>query len=174
MSESKMREGNISLVLDSYDDIFSDFDPRPYDIRAISGDFLQECRNASRDKDSSGIELRLLVPKSKRSTRSEGLIRKRLKNHFHKHFLMKRKEIVDRRHKGFAWVLAGVAFSLLATSLDLALGFSSKLVFVIAEPAGWFSIWTGFDHIVLLPKEMKTELEFYRKMSNADIVFANY
>ncbi|MBI2151367.1 hypothetical protein HYU21_01420, partial [Candidatus Woesearchaeota archaeon] len=38
--EFEVREGNISLVLDSYDDIFSDFDPRDYSEKALSEDFL--------------------------------------------------------------------------------------------------------------------------------------
>ena len=41
---------DIPLVLDSYDDIFSDFDPRPYSERAMSGDFLLECKKASAEK----------------------------------------------------------------------------------------------------------------------------
>ena len=38
--EVELREGNISLVLDSYDDLFSDFDPRDYSQKALSDDFL--------------------------------------------------------------------------------------------------------------------------------------
>lgn len=28
----KLREGSISIVLDSYEGLFSDFDPRPYNL----------------------------------------------------------------------------------------------------------------------------------------------
>lgn len=43
-------KAEISLVLDTYDDIFSDFDPRPYGERALSSDFLDEAKKAARDK----------------------------------------------------------------------------------------------------------------------------
>ena len=39
---SSPKEGNVSLVLESYNDIFSDFDPRNYSERALSDDFLIE------------------------------------------------------------------------------------------------------------------------------------
>ena len=31
-----LSKGEISILLDTYDDIFSDFDPRPYSQRALS------------------------------------------------------------------------------------------------------------------------------------------
>ena len=34
--------GAVSLWLDTYEDIFSDFDPRPYGQRALSEDFVAE------------------------------------------------------------------------------------------------------------------------------------
>ena len=35
-----LKKGEISLLLDSYTGIFSDFDPRPYAERTLSDDFL--------------------------------------------------------------------------------------------------------------------------------------
>ena len=52
---------NISLSLNSYDDIFSGFDPRPYSQRALSDDFLAESKRASRDKELDGVELIFLI-----------------------------------------------------------------------------------------------------------------
>jgi len=62
---TNLREGNISLILDSYDDIFSDFDPGDYSERALSDDFLSECKKAAVNKEER-LELRFLVPKTKR------------------------------------------------------------------------------------------------------------
>ena len=81
-----MREGNISLILEEYNDIFSDFDPRPYEHKALSDDFLTECRKAARDKDVHELELRLLMPKEIRNLDDEAKIKHRLHEHFHKHF----------------------------------------------------------------------------------------
>ena len=83
------KHGNISLILDSYNDIFSSFDPRPYNEKALSDDFLIECKRAARDKDDHGFELILSVPKLKRNVNDEFKIKKRLREHFHKHSLEK-------------------------------------------------------------------------------------
>ena len=57
-----LREGNISLILDDYNDLFSDFDPRHYSERALSDDFLAESKRASRDKPAGSLEVKFLVP----------------------------------------------------------------------------------------------------------------
>ena len=77
---------NISLLLDTYDDIFSDFDPRSYSQRALSDDFLLEAKKASRDKVSGKIELNFLVPAAARDIKQEAIIKKRLREHFRKHY----------------------------------------------------------------------------------------
>jgi hypothetical protein len=104
--QEMIKAGNISLVLDSYDDIFSDFDPRPYSEKPLSDDFLIECKRAARDKEA-GLELRLLVPKQKRNIYEEAKIKKRLKNHFQKHFHEKAKEIKALKREGFIWFFIG-------------------------------------------------------------------
>ena len=81
----EFREGNISLILDSYDDIFSDFDPRSYSEKALSDDFLEECKKAAKDKEERP-ELRLLVQKNKRDYKDEIRIKKRLREHFQRHY----------------------------------------------------------------------------------------
>jgi len=86
-----IREGNISMILDSYDDIFSDFDPRPYEQKALSDDFLVECKKAAEDKKTE-VELRMLIPQTKRNPEAESKIKKRLRNHFQSHYKQKQEE----------------------------------------------------------------------------------
>ncbi len=80
--EKLLRMSEISLWLDHYDDIFSNFDPRPYSQKALSDDFLLETKRASRDKVSGQIELKFLVKAEMRNKKQENLIRRRLKEHF--------------------------------------------------------------------------------------------
>ena len=65
-----LAQGSISLLLDSYDDIFSDFDPRPFTHRAVSDDFLIEAKRAALDKDGT-LELRFLIPRQHRKSDTE-------------------------------------------------------------------------------------------------------
>ena len=71
----ELRQANISLILDSYEDIFSSFDPREYSERALSDDFLIECNHAAMDK-GEGIELILSMPKNKRNFNEGGFSKK--------------------------------------------------------------------------------------------------
>jgi hypothetical protein len=171
--EVLMREGNISLILDSYDDIFSDFDPRPYAQKTLSDDFLLECKKAASDKEKE-IELRLLAPKHRRKPEDEKEIRKRLKNHFQKHYLEKQQEQKKMRMWGIMASLLGALLILIATLLYEHKGFLFNLLVVLFEPAGWFTIWVGMEKIFIDPKEKVPDIKFYKKMARAKIGFYSY
>lgn len=170
-----LREGNISLILDSYDDLFSDFDPRPYSEKALSDDFKHECTKAARDKEKNGFELRLLVPQAKRSLKDEILIKRRLHEHFHKHSLEKKDEMAIIFREGIVWVSISIVLILAATYLrDYQTSFLMKLLLVLFEPAGWFSVWTGLDKLFFGSKDLKRDYEFYTKMALSKIDFFSY
>jgi len=173
LTEENFRQGNVSLILDSYDDLFSDFDPRPYHERAISGDFLDECKRAARDKEQ-GMELRLLIPHEKRKINEEVKIIKRFKSHFQKHFKEKGKEIINIRKEGIQWFLIGGAIIFASTFLYRLEGFLFNFLFVLSEPAGWFTLWTGLDKIFNESKKPEPDLGFNKKMSSAEISFIGY
>ncbi len=170
-----LREGNISLILDSYDDIFSDFDPRPYSEKTLSDDFLLECKKAAVGKEKH-IELRLLVPKHKRNLDDEGEIKRRLKNHFQKHCKEKEEEKGAIRKKGFIWFLTGAALIMIATLLytQTYRGLLFTMLFVLLEPAGWFTAWNGLEKIFIEPEQKVPDLKFYKKMSKLKIGFYSY
>ena len=171
--EVDLREGNISLVLNSYNDLFSDFDPRKYSERALSDDFLIECKRAARDKDI-GVELRLLIPRKKRNLKDEEEINRRLKNHFHKHFKEKESEIKSIKREGILWCILGTIFILIAAFLFTKKGYLFNVLVVLLEPAGWFSFWEGLGKIFIVSKERNPDFDFYKKMSSAEISFNNY
>ena len=178
-SEAKkeiLDESEISLVLDTYDDIFSDFDPRHFSTRALSQDFLLEAKRASRDKDG-GIELRFLIPVGERNVMHESLIKQRLKEHFVKHNLNLLNDIRNFRKKAGLLIAVGACLGLIDVGLvnfinmgDLA----KSAVEIILQPASWFNIWVGIEHLMFLPDNMAEEEKFYRKMAHAHISFAPY
>ncbi|MBI3333936.1 hypothetical protein HYZ97_00420 [Candidatus Pacearchaeota archaeon] len=167
---------SISLTLATYNDIFSSFDPRQYLQRALSDDFLQEIRRASRDKTSGAVELRFLMPAAKRSYNDEVLIRRRLREHFKKHYLEALHEYRRTLGNGIFMALLGMAFIIIATSIATFSpeSFFHHLLVVILEPAGWFTAWTGLDQLFYTAREKKPYLDFYEKMSNGEVVFLSY
>lgn len=176
--EEKMREGNISLILEDYGDIFSDFDPRGYSERGLSDDFLIQCRRAVKDQEykAEGFELRLLVPKTKRSLADESKIRSRMKSHFNKHFKQEEKTMKALKTEGIIWFFIGVILITLAAYVEhyTSVNFIFNILFVILEPAGWFTAWSGLDKFFINSRENKPEFDFYRKMASCNINFISY
>ena len=173
ISEYTVREGNISLILDSYDDIFSDFDPRGYSERSLSDDFLAECKKVARDKGEK-LELRLMVPRKLRNIRDEIKIKKRLKSHFHRHYLEKYEEVKKVKREGAAWFLIGAMLMIISTALYGETKFLYKLLEVMLVPASWFMFWEGLDKIFISSREKEPDYKFYKKMAHAQIFFLSY
>jgi len=171
-----LRMSEVSLILDTYDDIFSDFDPRPYSTRALSDDFLLEVKKATKDKPSGTVELKFMMPHHSRNLVSENLIKRRLKEHFKRHYILAIDDVKKIRNKGISMTLAGVVMLMLSAylrSLSYINLFTHFFIFLF-EPAGWFTAWTGLDQIFYGVREMEPDLKFYEKMSQAEINFLPY
>ena len=170
-----LAKGEISLWIDNYDDIFSDFDPRSYSQRALSDDFLIEAKKAVREAKGVLI-LRFLVPTSVRNNQQESMIRRRLREHFRKHHDNAEREMRGLVRNGILLALGGFALMLAAAFIAHAQreSFLSIFLTVLFEPAGWFMVWYGMDKIFYTAKEKRTELDFYQKMSKVDIDFDSY
>ncbi len=171
-----LQKSEISLWLDHYDDIFSDFDPRPYSQRGISDDFLKEARKAVREVKPGVLELRFLVPGNHRRADHEAMIRKRLREHFKKHADLLHNEQKGMRRKGAIVSVMGFLLLIIAATIEHYHkdSFLWSLVAIAMEPAGWFSIWMGLDYIISKSKEKVSEKEFYRNMAKAEIKFDAY
>jgi len=172
--EMTLREGNVSLILDSYVDIFSDFDPRPFSERSLSQDFLEECKRAARDQH--GItELRLMIPRHKKDPREEMKIKTRLLEHFQKHFHEKEEEMRKIKRTGIIWVLLGAVILSVIILLMINAGEKSWIsLLAILEIPCWFLVWEGMGKIFLTAEEKFPEEEFYRKMARVRVIFLDY
>jgi hypothetical protein len=163
-------EKEIPLILNSYNDRFSNFDPRPYSQRALSKDFVLECQKASADKKGD-IELKLFIKKEARNLKEEELIIKRIKDHFRKHFLEKKKELFNLRLIGFIWFFVGCLMIVITTFFGQEGNFIVRMLVAIAHPAGWFFLWEGMGKIIIHSKEKKEEHIFHKKMNKIKISF---
>ena len=174
--EQKLLEmSEISIWIDSYDDIFSDFDPRPYSNRSLSDDFLAEAKKASRDKEGK-LELRLLISEDNRNSRNEQVIKKRLHDHFNKHASSLKKEFFYERKKGILLAFLGIFLMLLATYVHYLKinGLLSDFLTILLEPAGWFTMWVALDKIFFKNEIKVSQYKFYERMSKCEIIFAAY
>jgi len=166
----------LSLWLDTYDDIFSDFDPRPFTQRSLSVDFLDEIKRASRDKVSGQIELRFLIPEKDRNSDTESQIKKRLKEYFKKHYEGLKKKKNKNFIKAILFIILGFAmliFAAFIASLGKP-GFGYSAIVIFLEPAGWFTFWFSLEQLFESFSQTQPELEFHSKMAKAEISFISY
>jgi hypothetical protein len=179
LHQNSLETQQISLKLEHYDDIFSDFDIRPYSKRALSVDFLDEIKRASTDKHDDGVELVLHVPETLHNETDETMIQKRLDGHFEKHYHLLLKEKRRVLGLGLTMVVLGIISMIIATLIifrdpthDVVLSF----LVVFLEPAAWFLLWEGMDQIVFHSKNINPELNFYRTMhkSSGHLYFKTY
>jgi hypothetical protein len=172
-----LQMSEISLVLDTYDDIFSDFDPRTLDKRSLSDDFLVEIKRATREKKYGVIELNFLIPLEQQKQSKEEMIRKRLHEHFRRHYELIKKEVDAVRRKGAVMVIIGLILSILAAIYvypNESHNILNNIILVLIEPAAWFTIWEGANKIFDTWKQQLHELEFYKKMIKSEITFTAY
>jgi len=167
----------ISIWLDTYEDIFSDFDPRQYNERSLSVDFLEEAKRASRDKPSGNLQLKFVMPAKMKNPYHEAQIKKRLQEHFKRHHMLLHKEASNTFKKGMIFTVIGIVVMFLASFILFKAEQKTLLVdflVILLEPAGWFLFWEGLNIIVFKSKEISPELEFYRKMAHCEIRFYYY
>ena len=158
----------IYLRLGQYKDIFSDFDIRPYSVRALSVDFLDEIKRASSGMGGDGVEIIFHI--KERNEQIEETIKERLAAHFERHF----KLLLNEKHKvvgmGLVMVLLGVVSMIAATLIlfgDTTKDMLTSFLIVFLEPAAWFLLWEGMDQVIFNSKKINPELNFYRKMSRS-------
>jgi hypothetical protein len=171
-----LSKSELSIWLDDYDDVFSDFDSRPISERSLSDDFLVEVRKMVREKPTGHVELKLLIPAAKRNKEIEGIAIKNLHTYFRHAAATISEEIRKTRRRGI--LLTALGFLLMLATAYIV-GISNHSFFfnalqIVLEPSGWFIVWTGMDNILYTSRNRKPNLEFNTKMAHAEIIFVTY
>jgi hypothetical protein len=156
------------IALDSYDDIFSDFDPSPYERRILSDDFLRELRRRHAEKRKGEFVVNFTLPGSLRSEKTEALVRKRIKDYFKARLRETGKEGKDKLRKGVLRLLVGVAISL---SLIVFPQLDSAPLLTIFSVLIWYVLWSGFEEIFEVSSRLKRKQAFYDKFLRAEYNF---
>lgn len=176
--ENLLKKGEVSLVIEDYDEIFSDFDPRPFSHRALSVDFLDEARRATRELGESGFELNFLIPASKKSIEKEKVIKGRLKEHFKKHYDLVEKEQSGIVGQGIIFTIFGFIFMMIGAFVLVHYGarvsILKEMLIIVLQPGGWFLLWEGLELLIFGTKVKRSDLEFYKRMTRANIGFSHY
>lgn len=164
----------ITIAIDSWDDVFSDFDPSPIDQRILSEDFLSELKKRYRETQRGNFIITIYAPALLKDDLTEKLVTKRLKQYFRFRYLSISKEVMTAIRKGFIFVIGGiVSLSVLTllTYFKMLERLALELMGIILMPLGWFGIWEGFSRIIEPTPLLKQEQELFAKLSHASIKF---
>ena len=166
----------ISVLLDSYDDIFSDFDPSDYTERTLSDDFLNQVRKLSRNKAGKKASLKLLIPKVKSNVTLEKTITKRLHSYFKEEYQLLSVEIKKADRRDYLLSALGILMMVIASYISYMQPEKYHLHFLVVlfEPGGWFLLWSGLDRLIYSSKGSRKELGFFSKMIKSDVKFIAY
>ena len=72
----------IGIVIDTWDDIFLDFDPSPMPDRTLSVDFIDEVKKRYRERCRKNVILTVYAPESLASTTAEQIVIERIREYF--------------------------------------------------------------------------------------------
>ncbi len=160
----------IAIVIDTWDDVFSDFDPRPLNMRTVSGDFIEELKKRYRETRTGNFVIAIYAPIALKDEKSEYMVRQRLKKHFYHMFLQKKKRITRLRIRGVIFVLVGIcslSFLTMATYLKFLNVLTLDILAIILMPLGWFGFWEGLSKLIDNSPVFVQEEMLFGKMSKA-------
>ncbi len=164
---------DLNFWIDSYNDLFSDFDSRPYSERAISDDFISELNKLTEEKDDFIKTIIFQVPAKVRDEKTEAVITDRLTNGLLNQYIRFSKELNRSRRNGILMTVLGIAAMMLAVYIT-SLGEHTLIINslkILFEPAGWFLIWTGLDKMYMGGKPIKRKRDFYARLEKSKIEF---
>ena len=174
--QSLVKLAEVSILLNTYNDIFSAFDPSEYSERTLSDDFIIQVKNFSKSKDGNKMSLKLLLPALARNEQEEKIIIKRLHSHFKDAYQQVASVVKKTKRKGILLTAIGIVLMITASYLSFMQPekYHVHFLIVLFEPAGWFLLWAGLDHLVYQSKSSKKDFDFYSKMAKSEINFFTY
>jgi hypothetical protein len=167
----------IDVSLDSYDDVYDEWDPSPFKKRDIEDEFNDFVVNSSEDIPLNyNISVVLYLPSSKRDEKKETNLIAAYQNfyEYETERLLKKKQ--NLRNKNISHLT--MSFSLL-TLYFLWEGLSeTQTGFFISFPlkeglmiGGWVFLWEVFTNIFIRGKELRRQFKLYQRLFQANLKF---
>ncbi|MFH1504758.1 MAG: hypothetical protein ABIH08_05175 [Candidatus Omnitrophota bacterium] len=160
----------IAIAIDTWDDIFSDFDPQPLNRRTVSSDFIEELKKRYFEILKGNFAITFYAPKFLKNEESEKMIVQRLKKHFRHRFLQIKKGLIHKYIWGVVSICVGVSslsFLTLAAYFKFLSELTRELIGIILMPLGWFGFWEGLSKLTDASPIFIHEEKLFEKLSKA-------
>ncbi len=158
--------------LDRYDEMFSDFDPSPYEGKMVSEDFIAAVMRRFPEGSAETFHLRISVPKKVRSVKIEEIIQKRFGKYFGGMAAEYEKAMKKEQKKGITYFIAGCISLLAFIGLGIYIGgIIADVLGILFLPLGWFGVWEGTGKILGAPEKYEKKQELYHRLAHAKYEF---
>ena len=168
---SEYRE--ISIWLDKYEDLFSDFDESDYSARTLSDNFLTEIRKLVQEVEAGKVELKFNLMACEPNPVIEAFIIKNIHDYFASRAKAAKAEMSGILRNGGLLALGG--FALITVLILVGHNLTGNMFFkgfeMMLDPLGWFLIWNGLDMVFVQSKKEQPTINFNLKMTNAKLTF---
>jgi hypothetical protein len=159
---------SVNIALDGYDDIFSDFDPSPFERRVLSDDFLNELHKRYVETPKGAFTITFSMPRAFRSEKKEALIKKRIKDYFKDRLRGVEKSSKERLKRGALRVGVGLVLSV---SLLMVPEFEQAFIAALVSPLLWYLMWSGFESVFEASGRMRKRKAFLERFLRAEYTF---
>ena len=165
----------ISLWLDTYDDLYSDFDSRHYRKRRISEDFIEELKMSLKYREDPPRALALLLPAGSRDTTLEAAIQVNIEQQLLDRLTSLKLKVRKIARRAVLMLATGMALMTTCVVLQAKMDqvYLLALIRSLPEPAAWFMIWTGLDAFIYHYRKAVQEQSFYHTLSRLTIYFGD-
>ena len=167
---------DIAIAIDTWDDIFSDFDPRPLSERTLSEDFIFELTRRYHESRKGHTVVTICAPSVLRNDRAERIVSTRIRLYLAHRADLANAAIRRQRIRGGIFTLCGFVFLSALTIMGCEfkpwfgnLGF--QFVEIILMPLGWFGIWEGVSKIVDVDRLLVQEAALFTRLAHATYRF---
>jgi hypothetical protein len=161
----------IAIALDTYDDLFSDFDIRGYGERALSKDFLDELRvRLRRMRPEGDLAIVFLIPATQRNKADEELIIKRLGSFYADRCESCRREGVKALQRSLVFVATGIILSIAASFAVGYLHLNPLFSDFVLIPS-WFFVWSGIENFLKSREEIGRKKRYYGALAASTTIF---
>ncbi len=159
----------VQIAIDTYDDLFSDFDIRDYRERFFSNDFLGELKmRTNRPLDAKPLAIKLVIPSDERDEDSEAIILERIRDFF-------AMRLERNKSKKRASLITAVKFEAIGLIFMLAANLLSRFTadflrdFLLIP--SWFFVWSGLEKYMYNIRNLDKKIRFYGVLTRSSVRF---
>lgn len=171
-----INEEEVTIRLNSYDDIFSDFDNRSYHNRMLSSDFLDEMQKIVQElPKKSKIIVSFKIKEKQRNNYTESIIVNNILHHYKQYNEEIYEELRETNKKGYLFTIVGFLIISIPVLLSVLMHIDSfsNHFYLMVEPFGWFLAFTGMDKLFQGSRTSKRNINFNYKMLQAKFNFCS-